>query len=288
MSQLNNYRVGRTVLWRGAPLRIAVRTDPTYHVGPPYREPEHLPVRLSVVPLDGTGSSQERSLGYEFQRPPEPGVGPYRLELSTEGLGVGPHELNVAIGEDDRFEIPELLWVLEPGKYRDMKLAENREKFLPSPPLKGGTAVSRFVGRLIAESLVEAAFDRDGRVEWGGSQSAPEGVPEQTFASGPIGWTTRCLLSEMLDLSVFGLAAFYSNLTLTSSVFRLGVGGTLRTPLSEAEARMVTDPQLGALHLLNAREDLPQYSFDFKGVVPGSRTVDLFAEMQVDGLPIAE
>src|SRR3989442_1088963 len=55
MSQLNNYRVGRTVLWRGAPLRIAVRTDPTYPFGSPYREPEHPPVRLSVVPLTGTG-----------------------------------------------------------------------------------------------------------------------------------------------------------------------------------------------------------------------------------------
>src|SRR5947208_14765438 len=106
MSQLNNYRVGRTVLWRGAPLRIAVRTDPTYHVGLSYREPEHLPVRLSVVPLDGTGSSQERSLGYEFQRPPEPGVAPYSLEFSPVGLVVAPHELHVATSYTARFERP--------------------------------------------------------------------------------------------------------------------------------------------------------------------------------------
>src|SRR3989442_1088965 len=125
------------------------------------------------------------------------------------------------------------------GEDRPLAWCTSADRCSDRPDLPIRVALPR--ARTPASPSLGGPTDRDGRVEWGGSQSAPEGVPEQTFASGPIGWTTRCLLSEMLDLSVFGLAAFYSNLTLTSSVFRLGVGGTLRTPLSEAEARMVTD-----------------------------------------------
>ena len=283
MSQLNYYRIGRTTVWRGAPLRIVIRTDPFTEEAQMKQEGEHPSVSISIYPPEMEDLEPDP---YHVDFDIEHGL--HRLEIPTNNFQIGHHEARIRIGMEEEFQIPETIWVLDRDAYRSMVLQENEEPFLPSPPLKGGDSVLEFVDTLILQSLDTSVLQRDGSVFYGCSRSTPEGVPERSFASGPIRWTTQSLVNELRDLSLFGFEDFQCNLLITNIRFRLLVQCFLHSPLSEAIAKSVLDPDCGRLSLLNSSEDLPGFQIELNGVEGGSSYLHLSVEHQIGEFPISD
>jgi hypothetical protein len=159
VSRLDYLRVGRTTVWRGAPVRAAVAIE---LLGVP--GDERARVQLIVRPQEG---DEFRAGAVEVDS------GRHIFELSSEGLPAGSAELAVLIspqdgeasgesGEPDGEEItvPEQLWILEREQYRELLQEEAEEEFGDSPAL-GGSEIRRLFLMLVGERLSPLALARD-------------------------------------------------------------------------------------------------------------------------------
>lgn len=284
MSQLNYYRIGRTTLWLGSPLRIAVRTDRPSEPLQSEAGSGHPLVSLSILPSETRDRVRDQPR-FEFDLASGLLDGLHHLEVSTSNFPVGHYEVQIKIGSEEGFHVPEILWVLERKAYREMVLLENRAPFLPSLPLKDEYAVNNFVETLVRQMQSAGMFDRDGSVCY---RSNFEIGRSKRIASGPIRWTTQGVLNEVRDLSVFGLRSFLWEWWIVGGTFRMTVTCDLRSPLSEASAKSLGDKECGGLFLLNIGEDLPGFKVTLLDVTEGSQKVKFSVEHQIDVFPISD
>jgi len=285
MPALNYCRVGRTTLWKGAPLRIALRTDPLVEAGDGSDVAHMQRVSMSLFPVSDADPKTSLRLRYRPMVAEREGM--YLFEIPTMDLD-GSFEVRFTIGEDEEYAVPEYVWVLDRPQYEKLARYRNEEVVLPSRPLRGAEEASEFVGLLVDEFLSVGAYSRDAGVFRGMVRSTPGGVPTRSFAAAPIERTTRAVLSELRDLTLFGARDFHFHYLLSEERFGFGASCNLLSPLTEGAARMINDRECGELHLLAAVGELAQLELDIEGVEAGSRQVRISAEHGIDEFPLAD
>ena len=164
MSQLRYWRLGRTILWRGAPIRAAVGVEALPRTSPAHTGRSHPEVRLALHPEGQTDI---------VVLPVRVRGGFCVFEVGTQELPAGPIGVEVVIGEPSKslehngyeeVELPDEIWLLERERYDDLLRLEADEEFMSSPELdsEGVWSLTKDVCRGALEPL---ALDRDWALE---------------------------------------------------------------------------------------------------------------------------
>lgn len=286
MNLLDYYRVGKTTLPKGVPLRVAVRlrieedgssTSP----GEEFTRPS--------LRLAGSEMIQKQDLEtFEFRPSQASGDGRFLFEVPTEQFAAGAFELYIEAGEEEQVQIPEEVWILEEEDYRALIEETREEEFLPSPGLPGGETVVHYVANLISERLSRDNFERDGFTNFDFHYRLLKDIPDNfLFPSSPIRWTTEQVVNEFRELALYGVADVQWTLELTSRRYRLQCRGELLDPLSSGAAESFHGVQNSQLSLLNRSEDLKglelkqEIQYDWRHfAVEASHNVDNFEPIE--------
>jgi hypothetical protein len=159
MSHVDYLRLGRTTVWRGAPVRAAVAIERPQGLGD-----ERTLVQLIVRPEEG----EELHVGAG-----DVTGGRHIFELASENLPAGSAELAFLISpwrheptdsgdetEGEEISVPEQLWILEREDYRALLEEEAEEEFGDSLAL-GGSEIRRLILMLVDERLSPLVLARD-------------------------------------------------------------------------------------------------------------------------------
>ena len=284
MESLSYYRIGKTTLPRGVPLRVAVGMESDG--GPPLRSRRGRAPRpnLLLVPSE-TATEEEphaaRTFGFEPSRVSEDGR--FLFEVATEEFAPGPFELLILFGDEERVQFGEDVWILEREDYEDLLRELGDEEFLPSPSLHGGPAAADYVEGLIRERLLEDSFGvDDSRFRF--RRSIPEGIADEPFPSSPIRWTTEQVVDAFREVALFGVKDAFWTLELTGDRYGLRCDGELLDPLSDATAEALLGED-GERFLSLAFEDFREMDVLWE-IRRGSRRFSLGASHGIEGFPI--
>jgi hypothetical protein len=325
MSHLTYFHVGRTTLWRGAPLRVAVRVERGVDAESLLPLGSFPSVTLQLRLRNGEGEEGEgevrKAIGDLGERTFKPAVeGDVRHELPTDELPAGPLELTFRVGAGagseallaesiEEVSAPELILILERSEYRELVDERLEEPFLPSVGLEPEQVVD-LVGELMHDLLPIAPLrhDFEERARTKGADEAeqatlpppqphglwpwefvPQVLPgEALFPEDPIRWVTAKLLETVNDLQVNGFSAPPRiEITVDPSVPAVWVifELSLEQPVSEALARSLTDPELS--DLAQVRRGVEEAQVD-DTIVPNRSAVKIGVTLPTGGFAIEE
>jgi len=261
MGLLNYYRIGRTVLVHGAPLRIAVETASMNFGATPASD---VSVRLILLSRQ---EKNERSSSRWFEFAAEKVAGRrniHRLEIVTDEIPAGSHELEIQIGGSETITVAELLWLLPRDRYRRYLLEISREPFASfSPRLEQNVDFVTLVRRLFEEWVEKQAFTKD--------TPAFEAPSISTYwAAGarlnpePVRWAMRGFLEELGNLTTFGADDLHLHVRSIQSRVTFSANGVLRYPLSSSVVETTRNRDINPLFLLNARRQLRDFHVEIQ------------------------
>jgi hypothetical protein len=246
MSTLDYYRVGRTILWRGAPLRVVVGLD---------RE------RAADESLASQVRFELRSEGDAVHALESTAIGVTAVaEYDTAQLSPGAAELRFEVPSPEADEpaevvvMPEEIWILEREDYEAFLNEELEEKFEPSAELTGEEVVE--LVRRIARDRVEGFLP-----------VRAESVGSAGIAAAPVQWATEKVLDLAVDVGAGGVTAD-SALSVSvdsdarSVMFQLRL--FLLTPMSEPLVWSLDD-SLGHLEVLRTVAEISNPVYEVGG-----------------------
>ena len=287
MDALSYYRVGRTTLPRGVPLRVAVGMSGGR--GPSSRSPEGVEnhPNLLLVPTETAREEEEErrdaaTSGFEPSRASADGR--FLFEVPTGSLAAGPFELLIRVGDEERVHFGEEIWILEREDYRALLDEALDEEFLPSPSLHGGPAAADYVEDLIRERLLEDDFGvENSHLRF--RRDVPEGIAENPFPLSPIRWATERLVDEFRDVALFGVRDVSWTVELTGNRYGLRCDGELLEPLSDAAVGgLLAEGGVRPFLSVSGESREPDVTLEVGG---GSRRFSLGVSHSIDDVAIA-
>lgn len=283
MEALSYYRVGRTTLPRGAPLRVAVAVRSDQRFLERYRQGGYTQPSLLLVPSETTPEEEHAAEPFSFEPSRSSEDGRFLFEVPTEAFGAKPFGLLIQVSNEERVQFGEEIWILEWEDYESLLREWSEEEFLPSPGLRGGRAVATYVEGLIHQRLIEDNFGVDNSYVQS-PKSMSEGIADHTFPSSPIHWATEQVLDAFREVALFGVKDVSWTVELTRNRYGLRCKGDLLDPMSDATVEDLLGE--GGNHLLSlAFKDLPGMDVRWE-IRTGSRRFSLAASHGIDGFPI--
>ena len=273
MDALSYYRVGRTTLPKGVPLRVAVGLLAEDN-GVPSADPVSGPrvPNLLLLPTETTDTTREEDHGAPCNFGPSRASedGRFLFEVPTQTLPAGSFELLIRVGDEERAQLPEEVWVLERADYENLLDEAADEEFLPSPSLHGGPAAAEYVENLIHERLLEDGFGADDPSRFHFRRKLPEGSADGEFPLNPLRWTAEHLVDEFRDLALLGVEDVTWTVELAGDHYALRCDGELLEPLSAAAVSALLEKD-GPVSPLSVRKELEQTYVDREGGGGSSR-----------------
>ena len=273
MDALSYYRVGRTTLPKGVPLRVAVgllTDDNRIPSAGPAAGPR-VP-NLLLSPTETTDKTREEDHGAPSNFGPSRASedGRFLFEVPTQTLPAGSFELLIRVGDEERAQLPEEVWVLERADYENLLDEAADEGFFPSPSLRGAPAAADYVENLIHERLLEDGFGADVPSRFHFRRKLPEDSAVGEFPLNPLRWTAEHLVDEFRDLALFGVEDVTWTVELAGDHYALRCDGELLEPLSVAAVSALLEKD-GPVSPLSVRKELEQTYVDREGGGGSSR-----------------
>jgi len=226
-----------------------------------------------------------------YKRRPD---GYFLFEILAERLSPGSFELLLKVDEEEQFQLPEEIWILEGEDYQALIDEIADEQFLPSPGLTEGETAAEYVKSLIYARLREDGFGEDdrGRFEFRMDpasfrmHSPGDVMPYEGFSSNPIHWTTNKLLDQFRELALYGAEYVSWDLYHSPEFYALRCHGKLLEPLSERASAYLEA-------LANSQRAMLLRSGDIQDPVflqaiggPDSRLFDLEVSHRIDNFAV--
>lgn len=298
---LDHYRISRTTLPKGFPLRLSVwlrsdriideqawttgagqsrQEDPYFnHRSSSSRE---VP-RVSLIPIRDGVAINSGSQTFDYSTRTVANTRElYLFEIPTDHLATGTHELLMSAGGDILLQLAEDIWILEPSDYDRILVDLHTEEFLPSPVLDGYGSVANFVLDLIREQLSGGSFientDFSFQLSHGryrGLSSSDDTNSRTAFPASPIYWATNQLISDFQQLALSGVQSSSWSLHLTDPSFDLRCHGELLEPLSDLATTAMNDYPYGSfLSMLETFNSISPASPTHRSNLRGAFKVD--------------
>lgn len=250
---LDHYRIGKRRQWAGAPMPILLRLrEPALYQFWGIRSELPSPI------LEVLSDSGEKTIHRKFELGSEqPGF--WSVELKTEELGPGNHELLFNFGPEIVHASDCPLLVMSPYEYRKAVVEEAKESFKSSVRIADRSQFDYIVRSTTSQRLRDCGWQTEIKIytEW---KYESEKLPTP-LAAAPIQWLLDALTNEFLYLStmemnVNGHSWFAS---IQGDMLHLGFDLYFAQLPSEETRSAVSNQKLSDLHLLGLGGDLPNY-----------------------------
>jgi hypothetical protein len=251
----DHYRIGKRRQWVGAPIPVLLRLrESTFYrfLGIP---PDPLWPVLEVH-SEVKGRPFLRKFELKMQQP-----GFWTVELKTEELGPGKHDLVFYIGEEGMIHASDHpLLVLPPEEYRRELIEEAKEGFEPSL----GIFDTRQLEHILRTTTAQRSHDSGWRPEGNVYIERKEGLGKLAapIAIAPIRWILDALIGEFLYLSTLETNVKWHSwfISMQNETIRMGFELHFIDLPSEATQEAVSNKELSDLYLLGLGGDLPNYN----------------------------